>query len=133
MSQVLFRRPQGQISKISGHWGLGKDLWRIFVPMRTCVFDKHPGLLFMLYPICMEPPTAGTCNCSPSVPHLLRGWKLWGILHHFSFFPKEKCFLLSCLSVCVPVGCRALSPRMCKLQLGFFYNRQEMQTISRIL
>lgn len=68
MGQMLFHRAQGQISKISvsEHRGLGqgleKNLWKSFVPMRACIFTKHPGLVFMLYPICMETPTAGTCS-----------------------------------------------------------------------
>lgn len=57
MGQMLFHRAQGQISKISvsAHWGLEKDPWRSFVPMRACVFMKHPDLLFMPYPIRTEP------------------------------------------------------------------------------
>lgn len=72
-------------------------------------------------------------DCTHLVPRLVHGQKLWGLLHHFSFFLKENFFLLSCLLVCVPVGSPALSPRACKVQLGFFCSCQEMPTISRIL
>ena len=63
------------------------------MPVRACVFMKHPGLVFMLYPIRMGPPTAGTCSRERLLPlgSSLGSWaEALGTLASLFFLPEKE-------------------------------------------